>query len=294
MKLSEKDKDHFFKLYHSLLIYANEKYHIINGIKEADDLFHCEIDKIYELRMKLYDHPKIMDSFVKENPRGFDKSELEIIDDFKHFMRGSFIIVKYLNKYSVLLSQDEKDKALGVMGLNSTFKDMLGPQLPVMIDAVLLPFKDSIVFDGLINPYQIQFGGNIRKSINSSYQKAKAKYGIITSLPFEENEIKADHLDMLKVYMKNQYNREVYWEEIEDLKNRDHRLLVYYHQKMGMIHSRDYNKRLKAIGMKEGWFGILEGLIITSGTSKKDLMKNIDKIVPSDKKDLVFMFKINN
>ena len=41
----------------------------------------------------------------------------------------------------------------------------------------------KIVYDGLMSAYSITFGPGIRRSLNESYKKAKAVFGIVTSLP---------------------------------------------------------------------------------------------------------------
>jgi hypothetical protein len=38
MNLPEKDVDHFFRLYHGLLFYANTKYNIIKRLKKPQDI----------------------------------------------------------------------------------------------------------------------------------------------------------------------------------------------------------------------------------------------------------------
>jgi Domain of unknown function (DUF6398) len=47
----------------------------------------------------------------------------------------------------------------------------------------LLPFQGQIVFDGLLNSYNISFGPGYRRSLNESYNAAKNRMGIVTSLP---------------------------------------------------------------------------------------------------------------
>lgn len=44
--------------------------------------------------------------------------------------------------------------------------------------------------------------------------------------------------------------------------------LVLYHLEMGKIRARTYRKRLRKIGFGNVWFAILEGIIITSGSTK--------------------------
>ncbi|HHD15649.1 MAG TPA: hypothetical protein ENK47_02965 [Euryarchaeota archaeon] len=219
--------------------------------------------------------------------------ELEIVSNFNNFIRGKFLIVKYLKKYAVVLSQNEDGGVpYGVLTLNNSFEDMLGPYLPVLMKTTLLPFKGKIVYDGVINPYNIRFGSGIRKSFNASFQEAKARHGIVTSLPYDGREGKTDDLELLKVYLKNQYNRDVHWKEIEELRKKDERLEVYYHQKMGKVHSRDLKKILKEAGIENGWFGVLDGIIVGCGKTKKELSDNINGIVPENRKEHVLMFQM--
>ena len=86
-----------------------------------------------------------------------------------------------------------------------------------MLQAVLLPFKGQIVYDGFLLPYRIFFGAGIRRSLNDEYQAAKARYGIITSLPFMAEEDERSDADKLRFYLRSKRNREQYHEEIEAL-----------------------------------------------------------------------------
>jgi hypothetical protein len=54
------------------------------------------------------------------------------------------------------------------------------------VQTVLLLFKDKIVYDGMLIRYNISFGAGIRRSLNDSFKEAKARYGIVTSLPLSE------------------------------------------------------------------------------------------------------------
>jgi hypothetical protein len=54
--------------------------------------------------------------------------------------------------------------------------------MPVMLQAVLLPWKGQIVCDGLIAPYTVILGGGIRRDAEESYRRAKAEGGIIINL----------------------------------------------------------------------------------------------------------------
>jgi hypothetical protein len=59
---------------------------------------------------------------------------------------------------------------------------MYGQPLPVWVEAVLLPFKGRIIYDGLLISRNIMFGSGIRGNLNETYQAAKQAGNIIESL----------------------------------------------------------------------------------------------------------------
>ena len=64
-----------------------------------------------------------------------------------------------------------------VKGLFSTWAEMLG-ESPVLLDAVLLPFRDSIISDGLVVPYRIYFGKGAREDFKEEYMNAKRNHTV--------------------------------------------------------------------------------------------------------------------
>ncbi len=51
-----------------------------------------------------------------------------------------------------------------------------------MVDAILLPFKGRIIYDGLLQGYNVTLGGGYRSDLNYIYSVAKQKERIITTL----------------------------------------------------------------------------------------------------------------
>ncbi|MBW2069143.1 MAG: hypothetical protein JRI31_09790 [Deltaproteobacteria bacterium] len=294
MKLPKEDVELFYKLYHSLLAYVNRKFDIVKGINSPGDFRECPIEEIDKVRDKLYNHPELIDSFVAENPLNFSSEELEIISSWKNFVRGRFLIFRYLKKYTIFLDPDDPPKAYGVLALISTFEELVGPHLPVMVEATLLPFKNKIVYDSILIPYCVTFGSGIRRSFNDAYQEAKSRFGIITSLPFspEQEKVEQSDADKLRFYLRSRRNREMYREEIGALIDRNPDLLTLYHQEMGKVHARTYGKRLREIGLRKGWFAILKGIIIASGTTKDEVEKILQRLVPPEEQKFVYIFQL--
>ena len=292
MKLSKEDVELFYRLYHPLLAYVNKKFEIIEGIDSSKDFKKFSIEEINKLRDRLYKHPELINSFVAENPLSFSENELKIINSWKEFVKGKFLIFRYLKNYTVFLDTNESPKAYGVLALDSTFEEMVGPYLPVMVEAVLLPFNDKIIYDSIFFPYHMTFGGGIRRSFNDAYQEAKSRFGIIISLPFSIKKVEQSDAARLKYYLKSKRNREKYWEEIEELINKNPSLLTLYHQEMGKIYARTYGKRLREIGLTNAWFAILEGITIASGVTKDEVERILRCILPTGKRKFVYIFQL--
>ncbi|MDI6902741.1 MAG: hypothetical protein QMC77_03310 [Methanocellales archaeon] len=292
MKLSTEDVELFYRLYHPLLVYVNKKFKIVEGINFPEDFKKFPIEEINKLRDKLYEQPELIDSFVRENPLNFSSHELKMISTWKNFVKGRFLIFRYLKNYTVFLDPNEPPKAYGVLALNSPFEELIGPYLPIMVEAVLLPFKDKIIYDSIFSPYSITFGSGMRRSFNDAYQEAKSRFGIITSLPFAAEEVEQSDSDKLKFYLRSERNREMYWKEIEELINKDPSLLTLYHQEMGKIHARTYKKQLHEIGLTDAWFAILEGITIASGATKDEVEQILQRILPTEKRSFVYIFQL--
>jgi len=98
--------------------------------------------------------------------------------------------------------------------------------------------------------------------------------------------------EKLKFYLKNERNRQYYWDEIEELIEKSHDLAVSYHQEMGKINARTLGKRLRGLGFQNIWFGILQGMTVCSGKTKEDLEKNISLVVPNSMQDYVYKYHL--
>lgn len=158
MRLPEAEVELFYELYHPLLVYANQRLEVVEGIDSPGDIPGLPLEEIHEIRKRLYEHPELMEAFVEENPNGFSTEELSIVASWQHFMEGTFYVFRYLKKHTIFLGTEKPAKAYGVLALYSPFEEILGPALPIMVDAVLLPFKGKIVYDGILIPYPIAFG----------------------------------------------------------------------------------------------------------------------------------------
>jgi hypothetical protein len=180
MQLSPKDAALFFKLMPALQVYANRRIGIIKDLEDIEQYQRISNEKRIKLRNAFYKQPMLIDDFVRENPFDFSPDELAIISGWKNFMAGEFYIERVLKKYAVFIGDN---KVFGVLALTQPFREILGgTPLPIYIKTVLLPFKGKIIYDGLIEGYNIFFGGGISSSMENIYKAAKLQGKIIESL----------------------------------------------------------------------------------------------------------------
>jgi len=289
-KLSEDEVKLFYKLMHALLYYANKKFNTIKNISTKEDFFKRDIQETVPLRDKIYKNPQVFDDFAKDNPENFNKGELDIILSWKKFKQGEFFLVKHAKEYSVFYNEKEK-KAYGVLGISDSFEDMFGSHDPILMGIVLLPFKERITYEGIFMPYNIHFGGGIRKSMNLEVGEAIQKYGIISSLNSAPEEKSNSDEEMMRFYMATENSIDRYWKEINKLKAKSNELEAVYHQELARHSARAIKKNLKTAGIK-GYFAVLGESVVASATSNKKLDDNLVDVVPKDKIGWLYRFKI--
>ncbi|HID65320.1 MAG TPA: hypothetical protein EYP49_21595 [Anaerolineae bacterium] len=182
MKLPAADADLFFKLMWGLQFYVNQQRGILPDIDSVEDYVALPMADKAQVRNALWENPALIDAYPAENPDGLSAEELEIIRKWKRFVAGTFYIFRYLKKHAIFISGEDA-KVYGVLALYESLEDVLyGRRLPVMVQAVLLPFKGKIIYDGMLSGYNIFFGRGIRSSLNEEYMAAKQNERIITTL----------------------------------------------------------------------------------------------------------------
>ena len=184
MILDPKDVQVFFQLQRSLFCFVNLRLNVIpEKIVTPDEMGRVSLEQRVKVRDALNANVDLIQQFVEENPHQLAEEELAIVESWRHQVTGRFYLIRTLKNYSVFLSAKDPHIAYGVLALSQPFEEMLRQDLPVMIETVLLPFRNKIVYDGILAPYSVSFGPGLRRSLNESYKDAKERHGIVTSLP---------------------------------------------------------------------------------------------------------------
>jgi hypothetical protein len=187
MLLKLQDVELFFRLQHTLMFFVNQRLDVIpNKLARPEEIAIVSPELRLKVRDALTARLDLIESFVDENPAHLTGDELDIVRSWQHLVAGPFYVFRALKKHTVFISTSEPVRAYGVLALSQPFEDLIGPYLPVLTQTVLLPFKDKIIYDGLMSTHNISFGPGIRRSLNDSFKKAKLRHGIVTSLPMSD------------------------------------------------------------------------------------------------------------
>jgi hypothetical protein len=187
MLLAPHDVEIFFRLHRTLMFFVNQRLKVVpDALATPEDFSALSPEVRLKVRDAFLNHTDLLQSFVDENSVHLSSDELNIVQSWRHLVAGKFYVFRQLKKYMVFLSTDKQPIGYGVLALSQPFEELVGPYLPVLTETVLLPFKGMIVYDGLMSSYRISFGPGIRRSLNESYKEAKARHGIVTSLPVSD------------------------------------------------------------------------------------------------------------
>ena len=181
--LSPEDADLFFHLFYPLLDFVNQK-RTVNDLHDIKSIVQInnEIDKLFEITSELWKDPApLIDEYLASEAKYFPADHRNILSGWKKAVVGRFALERNLKKGSIFIS--ETDDVYQVKGLRSSFEEIFWFRpMPVYLNAVLLPFRDVIISDGLFQPLNIIIGKGISSSLKETYMTAKRRNLIHTSM----------------------------------------------------------------------------------------------------------------
>ncbi len=180
MKLSEKDANLFFDLMFPLQFYVNQKKQILPDVPSLEDYMALDLQDQAAVRNAMWEEPALIAQYVAENPNQLPSEHLAIINSWQQRVVGRFVLERLLKKHAIFIGDK---KVYAVLALHNSFAEMIPKEaLPVFLETVLLPFRDVIIYDGLIRGGNIMIGRNMAYDYKETYMAAKRKGKIIASL----------------------------------------------------------------------------------------------------------------
>ena len=181
MTLSQEDGQLYYKLWLPLLDFVNRKHRVnrkLKNIATAKELDPAEVKKVAN---KLWSDVAIIDDYLKERV-DLTEEYKAIIQSWKRRVQGKFMMERHLKKGTIFISLEDEE-VYQVSGIISSWEEMFyGAPMPLMIDATFMPFQDVIISDGLVMPYNIFVGGNMKRMLRDAYMAAKKSGQIHRSL----------------------------------------------------------------------------------------------------------------
>ena len=141
----------------------NEKYQVCPSVGTIDRNRGVDAADAKKVANYLWSHTEVLQEYLAQA----DLSEelAQIVAGWAQCKPGKYIMERHLKKGTVFISEDDQ-KVYMVKGLVSSWEEMLGKG-PVLLDAVLLPFRDSIISDGLVVSYPVSFERGISDAFKS-------------------------------------------------------------------------------------------------------------------------------
>lgn len=178
MRLEYSDAELFYQLWFPLLDFVNRKYHVCPKteiIDQEEGVDPCDAKAVADY---LWFHTAVLEEYPAAT--ALPEEHAQIVAGWKRCKSGRYILERHLKKGSVFISAEDGAVYM-VKGLCSTWEEMLG-ESPVLLDAVLIPFRDSIISDGLVVPYRISLGKGARADFREVYMTAKRNHTIRFSM----------------------------------------------------------------------------------------------------------------
>ena len=182
MNLSSRENGRFYGIWLPLLHYVNVQRQLVAHVPLAPCPEGMSPDDIGRLRQALWEDDALREAFVAENPAHLSDADLKIVASWEHRVAGRFFILRYLKKHAIFLTEQDPPQAYGVLGLVSPIQEIISMPPPVLVQAVLLPFEDRIIYDSLLIPYRVMFCAGIRRRLNEAYRRVQEQGGVTTTL----------------------------------------------------------------------------------------------------------------
>lgn len=182
MVLTNEEAEQFYDLWISLLDFVNQRYKLVKELYGMTSPKGLPLKSVASISSKLWENKDIIDEFVLSGFKKMDEEEIAIVSSWKRAIHGKFIVDRHMRKGSVLVSISNNEVYV-VKGIYSSWREMLeGGPMPQIVEATLMPFKDAIIHDGIVAPYNVCLNRNMSEQSKQIYLAAKSSGNLHYSL----------------------------------------------------------------------------------------------------------------
>jgi hypothetical protein len=102
------------------------------------------------IRNRWLQEPTFLETFITKHSKELSNNDKILIRSWNNYVTSCFLIVRYDQEYAVFLSLYDQ-KLYAVHALTDSFETMIQQTITdVMIETVLLPYHNQIMWDGLV------------------------------------------------------------------------------------------------------------------------------------------------
>ena len=182
MRLSSEKVEKFYNLWLPLVSYANNEGKLSPKLPMLSFGMNIKPADVLPTAEYIWDNIDVIDRYIDAGKDKLSDEDIDILCDWKQFVRSRFIVERHLKKGSIFIDA-ENGEVYQVSGLQSSWEETLSfTSLPVMIETTLLPFDGIIVTDGLLMASNICFGASYKRSFKEHYMLMKQNGKIHKSL----------------------------------------------------------------------------------------------------------------
>lgn len=171
--------DSIISLLTMLDLYANKKYGMFAEAEIQKNGLTFSMRS--ELRKKWYADEAFIDGFVAEHGKEIE-AFVPLVSMWKHRVSGKFLVMKYFQEYALLQSLDDTNAFFAIRALTEDFEQTIPQKPPYVIQTTLLPFYDTIIWDGIVMLADIPIDSIAAKEIVEVAKKVRRYNAVIKSL----------------------------------------------------------------------------------------------------------------
>lgn len=180
MTLDEHEYHQYVETHINLLYYVGKVQNLIPPAMTIEAFYKLPFQRKYQCREELYKNMHLLDSYISEQGERLNDKEIHILQGFKRKIQSDFIILKCLTRHCIFI--DCKTNVMyAVKALSDSF-EIFFHRFPAYCSTTILPFKDTIIYDGFISPKGVSLGPGLSASMNDKYKLAKKNNTIVTTL----------------------------------------------------------------------------------------------------------------
>lgn len=133
-------------------------------------------EKVFKKRKKAIN---LINQFCKKNPFNLSEDDINLIYSWKNYIKDNFFIIRHDKSFTIF---GDGNNIYAVKSLKNDLNRLVKGALPKAADTVLLPYKDSIIYDGMCFIIDVAFGKEFLIDMKKEFSELEKEKGIIYSL----------------------------------------------------------------------------------------------------------------